>query len=131
MAALAANPALWPTNPLSVGYEYPDRVPEEVWRAYLTGIAGTMERARESERLIAALDASDIEAVGEQLRALDAPTLLVWGTGDPGFGIKWAYYLRDLIPGAQEVVEVDGAKLFFPEERPGDLVPHLGRHWGR
>jgi hypothetical protein len=43
----------------------------------------------------------------------------------------WAYYLRDLIPGAREVVEVDGAKLFFPEERPGDLVPHLDRHWGR
>ena len=37
----------------------------------------------------------------------------------------------DLIPGAREVVEVDGAKLFFPEERPGDLVPHLGQHWGR
>ena len=131
MAALAANPATWPTSPLSVGYQYPDRVPEEVWRAYLTGIAGTMERARESERLIAALDAADIEAVSQQLRALEAPTLLVWGTGDPGFGIKWAYYLRDLIPGAREVVEVDGAKLFFPEERPGDLIPHLRRHWGR
>ena len=131
MAALAANPATWPTSPLSVGYQYPDRVPEEVWRAYLTGIAGTMERACESERLIAAIDAADIEAVSQQLRALEAPTLLVWGTGDPGFGIKWAYYLRDLIPGAREVVEVDGAKLFFPEERPGDLIPHLRRHWGR
>jgi pimeloyl-ACP methyl ester carboxylesterase len=29
------------------------------------------------------------------------------------------------------VVEVDGAKVFFPEERRGDLVPHLRRHWGR
>ena len=56
---------------------------------------------------------------------------MVWGTGDPTFGIKWAYHLRDLIPGAREVIEVDGAKLFFPEERPGDLIPHLRRHWGR
>jgi pimeloyl-ACP methyl ester carboxylesterase len=131
MAGLAADPAAWPTNPLTVGYEHPERVPEEVWRAYLTGFAGTMERARESERLIAALDAADIEAVSEPLRALNAPTLLVWATEDQAFALKWAYFLRDLIPGAREVVEVDGAKLFFPEERPGDLVPHLRRHWGR
>jgi hypothetical protein len=45
--------------------------------------------------------------------------------------VKWAYYLRDLIPGAGDVIEVDGAKIFFPEERPGDLIPHLRRHWGR
>jgi hypothetical protein len=50
---------------------------------------------------------------------------------DTAFPVKWAYHLRDLIPGAREVVEIDGAKLFFPEERPEDLVPHLGRLWGR
>ena len=65
------------------------------------------------------------------LRALNVPTLLVWGTGDQAFGVKWAYYLRDMIPGAREVIEVDGAKVFFPEERPDDLVPHLRRQWGR
>jgi hypothetical protein len=27
------------------------------------------------------------------------------------------------------VVTVDGARLFFPEERPTDLVPHLEQHW--
>lgn len=131
VAAIAADPATWPTNPLTVAYQYPDRIADEVWGAYLTGVAGTLERARDFERLVAALDPADIEAVGEPLRTLDVPTLLVWGTGDTGFGIKWAYFLRDLIPGAREVVEVDGAKVFFPEERPGDLAPHLRRHWGR
>jgi hypothetical protein len=29
------------------------------------------------------------------------------------------------------VIEVDGAKLFFPEERPADLVPHVRRFWNR
>ena len=51
--------------------------------------------------------------------------------GDETFGVKWAYHLRDMIPGAKEVIEVDGAKLFFPEERPGDLSPHLRTLWGR
>jgi pimeloyl-ACP methyl ester carboxylesterase len=130
-ARLAADPATWPKHPMSMGYQYPDRVPADAWRDYLTGTAGTMERARDVERLLASLEAADIEAVGGELRALQAPTLLVWGTADTNFDLKWAYYLRDLIPGASEVVEIDGAKIFFPEERPEDLVPHLRRHWGR
>jgi hypothetical protein len=38
-------------------------------------------------------------------------------------------WLRDTIPGATEIVEIEGAKLFFPNERAADLVPHLQRHW--
>jgi pimeloyl-ACP methyl ester carboxylesterase len=131
LAAIVGDTANWPANPLGAGYEHPEQVPEEVWRAYLTAIGGTMERARDFERVIASLKPADMDAVSEPLRALDVPTLLVWGTGDAAFGIKWAYFLRDMIPGAHEVIEVDGAKVFFPEERPGDLIPHLRRHWGR
>jgi pimeloyl-ACP methyl ester carboxylesterase len=132
VAELAANPEMLAANPqANAGYQDPDRVSLDVWRDYATGIAGTIERARGFERLIASLDAADIEAAGGQLRTLQAPTLLVWGTADPNFPVKWAYHLRDLIPGARDVIEVDGAKMFFPEERPGDLIPHLRRHWGR
>jgi pimeloyl-ACP methyl ester carboxylesterase len=131
LAAIAADPASWPTNPLGSGYQHPEQVSSDVWDAYLSAIGGTMERARDFERTLAALDPADMDAVGEPLRALDVPTLLVWGTGDAAFGVKWAYYLRDMIPGAREVIEVDGAKVFFPEERPEELIPHLRRHWGR
>ena len=88
-----------------------------------------MERARQFERLLVALDAADLQAVTPQLRELTVPTLVVWGTGDTFFDISWAYWLRDTIPGTTRVVTVDGARLFFPEERPMDLVPHLERHW--
>jgi pimeloyl-ACP methyl ester carboxylesterase len=115
---------------MSTAYQYPDRVPEDALRDYLAGSA-TIERARDVERAVASLDAADIEAVGGRLRALNIPTLLVWGTADTTFPVQWAYYLRDLIPGAREVVEIDGAKIFFPEERPEDLVPHLRLHWVR
>jgi hypothetical protein len=27
------------------------------------------------------------------------------------------------------VVTVDGGRVFFPDERPEDLVPHLEEHW--
>ncbi|MGH3259971.1 MAG: alpha/beta fold hydrolase [Streptosporangiaceae bacterium] len=132
IVGLAANPQTLSTYPpLITNYQYPDRAPRDAWLDYVNGVARTIERAREFERLIASLDAADIAAAGPQLRTLQAPTLLVWGTGDANFDVKWAYHLRDLIPGAREVIEIDQARLFFPEERPEDLVPHLHRHWGR
>ena len=45
------------------------------------------------------------------------------------FDVSWAYWLRDTIPGTTGVVTVDGARLFFPDERAMDLVPHLEQHW--
>jgi hypothetical protein len=39
--------------------------------------------------------------------------------------------LKSLIPGASEVIEIDGGRLFFPEERPADLIDALHKHWAR
>ena len=64
-----------------------------------------------------------------QLRRLEAPTLIVWGTNDPFFHVKWAYWLRGTFPGARPVVELEGAKLFLPEERPDELAAALRQHW--
>ena len=111
------------------GYEHLDRVDPAVIRSYLEPCFGTLERAREFERLLAALDDADLAAVTPQLRELTVPTLIVWGTGDELFDVSWAYWLRDTIPGTTRVVTVDGARLFFPDERPMDLVPHLEQHW--
>ena len=110
-------------------YEHLDRIDPEVIRSYLEPCFGTLERARQFERLLLALDAGDLTAVTPQLREFTVPTLVVWGTGDKFFDVSWAYWLRDTIPGTTRVVTVDGARLFFPEERPQDLVPHLQQHW--
>ena len=111
------------------GYEHLDRIDRDVIRSYLQPCFGTIERARQFERLLVSLDVGDLQAVMPQLRELTVPTLVVWGTGDAFFDVSWAYWLRDTIPGTTRVVTVDGARLFFPEERPMDLVPHLEQHW--
>ena len=110
-------------------FEDPARLSAESVRAYLEPVASTLEAAREIERFITSLSAADLLAAEPALRELHAPTLIVWGTGDTFFALEWAYRLRDTIPGATEVVEVPGAKLFFPDERPADLVEPLRRHW--
>jgi pimeloyl-ACP methyl ester carboxylesterase len=111
------------------GYEHLDRVDPAVIRSYLEPCFGSLERAREFERLLTAMDDADLEAVTPRLRELTVPTLIVWGTGDAFFDVSWAYRLRDTIPGTTRVVTVDGARLFFPDERAMDLVPHLEQHW--
>jgi pimeloyl-ACP methyl ester carboxylesterase len=111
------------------GYEHLDLLDRAVLRSYLEPCIGTLERARQFERMLAALDAADLADVMPLLGKLTVPTLVAWGTGDTFFDVSWAYWLRDTIPGTTQVVTVDGARLFFPDERAMDLVPHLEQHW--
>ncbi|HEX4491886.1 MAG TPA: alpha/beta hydrolase [Acidimicrobiia bacterium] len=113
------------------GFEDPMFLSTDVVRDFLEPLGGTPERALQFERMIAKLEPSDLLAAEPALARLTVPTLVVWGTGDDFFDVKWAHWLRDTIPGVAEIVELDGAKLFFPLERPADLVPHLRRHWAR
>jgi pimeloyl-ACP methyl ester carboxylesterase len=116
---------------IGLNYEFPERLADETLRAYLEPICGTLESARHFERLLSSLDSADLLSAEPGLRRLTVPTLIVWGTADFHFEVKWAYWLREIIPGATEVVELPGAKLYFPDERAGELAVHLRRHWAR
>jgi pimeloyl-ACP methyl ester carboxylesterase len=111
------------------GYEDLSSLPPEIARAWLEPLCGTRERARQNERILPSLRSRDLLAIEPALRRLQVPTLIVWGTGDMFFRRKWAYWLRDTIPGATEVVEFDKARLFFPDERAAEFTAALRRHW--
>jgi pimeloyl-ACP methyl ester carboxylesterase len=104
-------------------------LPEDVARAWLEPLGGTAESARQFQRLLTSLHARDLLAIEPALARLQVPTLIVWGTADRAFRRKWAYWLRDTIPGATEVVEIDGGRLFFPDERAAEFTAALRRHW--
>ncbi len=103
-------------------------LPDEIARVWMEPQL-TPEGARQAQRLLLSLHARDLLAAEPALRRLQVPTLIVWGTGDRFFRVTWAYWLRDTIPGATEVVELDGARLFFPDERAAELTTALRRHW--
>ncbi|HEX9065882.1 MAG TPA: alpha/beta hydrolase [Streptosporangiaceae bacterium] len=113
------------------GYQDVGKLPADIARYWLDRAFGTPEAARQFQRLLVSLRASDLLAVEPALRRLDVPTLIVWGTSDVFFDRKWAYWLRDTIPGAADVIELAGARLFFPDERAGELAAALIRHWER
>ena len=43
--------------------------------------------------------------------------------------MKWSHWLADTIPGTRKRLELPGARLFFPEERPRELNAALREHW--
>jgi pimeloyl-ACP methyl ester carboxylesterase len=113
----------------AIGFEHPDRLSSEDFRTWLEPLFCSEATTRNLERFIAGFDNRQTVAVAPLLRELQAPTLIVWGTSDPFFPVKWAYWLRGAIPGAREVVELEGAKLFFPWERPDELAQAVRDFW--
>jgi pimeloyl-ACP methyl ester carboxylesterase len=112
-----------------LGYQDIESLPEDLARFWLETQFATPELARQNQRIMTSLHARDLVAVEPALARLQVPTLIVWGTGDIFFRLKWAYWLRDTIPGATEVVELAGARIFFPDERATELTAALRRHW--
>jgi pimeloyl-ACP methyl ester carboxylesterase len=132
-AALVAEPSLLREAPgLSLAFENPlslsDEAVADYAEAYVRPVFGTLEAGREFERLLTSVVAKDLIAIEPDLARLDVPTLIVWAVDDEFMDVRWAYWLRDTIPGATTVVEVPGT-LFFPDQRPEELIPHLRRFW--
>jgi pimeloyl-ACP methyl ester carboxylesterase len=111
------------------GYADVTALPEEVVEIWVRANWGTPERAKLFQRWIASLRADDLLAVEPELRRLEAPTLVAWGTDDVFFKPRWARWLVETIPGAREVTWVEGGRLFHPDERAADLAPALLAHW--
>ncbi|MGA7809680.1 alpha/beta fold hydrolase [Bradyrhizobium sp.] len=113
----------------SAGFEHPDRLEAADFRTWLAPLFEDEASTRNLERFIASFDNRQTVAVAPSLRQLQAPTLIVWGTSDDFFPVKWAYWLRGAIPGAREVIELEGAKLFFPWERSEEFAGALRNFW--
>lgn len=114
---------------LGPAYEHPDRVTDETIETYLRPFLTTAGRLRDLERFLLAFDCRHTLAIERPLAALRAPTLIVWGTDDVYFDVRWSHWLADTIPGTKRRAELAGARLFFPEERPQDLNRELRAHW--
>jgi pimeloyl-ACP methyl ester carboxylesterase len=114
---------------LAAGTQYHDRFDDEMLQGYFAPHSTSEEGAREVQRFLQSIDRQQLVEIMSEVRKLEVPTMMVWGTGDRFFTLDLAYWLKDNVPGAGEVVEIEGGTLFWPGERPDDLAPHLRRHW--
>src|ERR1700723_3791600 len=114
---------------LGPAYEWPEIVTDEDIETYLRPLVRTEQRTRDVQRFVEAFDNKHTRAIEPQLRALRAPTLIAWATDDIYFPAKWAHWLAATIPGGKPPVELEGARLFFPEERADKFNRLLRNHW--
>jgi pimeloyl-ACP methyl ester carboxylesterase len=130
LEAMLADKTIY-RSPAELGpaYEHPERLGDEDIERYLRPFVRTERRTRELQRFLAAFDNQHTLAIEDRLKALKAPTLIVWGTDDVYFDVKWSHWLASSIPGTRRRVEFQGARLFFPEERWQELNQELREHW--
>ncbi len=130
LEAMLADKAFY-RSPEALGpaYEHPERLPDEAIEIYLGPLVASERRTEDFGRFLAAFDASHTVAIEQQLRQLKAPTLIVWGTDDVYFDVKWSRWLEEAIPGVRRRVELKGARIFFPEERAETFNSELRAHW--
>jgi pimeloyl-ACP methyl ester carboxylesterase len=114
---------------LGPAYEHPERVSDDSIETYLRPLVRTERRTIDLQRFLAAFDNRHTLAVEPGLKTLQAPTLIVWGTDDVYFDVKWSHWLADNIPGTRRRIELKGARIFFPEERPAEFNQELRAHW--
>jgi len=109
-------------------YERAQDVADETYEAYLRPLVFSPQRVRDLERFFAAWDNKQTVRIQKNLAALPVPTLIVWGTDDIFFDVKWSLWLEKTIPGARRI-EYQGARLLFPEERPQEFNQDLREHF--
>ena len=114
---------------LGPAYEHPETATDEDIEIYLRPHLRSEQRTRDLERFVGAFDHKYTLAIEPQLRKLQSPTLIVWGTDDVYFPVKWAHWLAEAIPGAKPPVELAGARIFFPEERADAFNELLRAQW--
>jgi pimeloyl-ACP methyl ester carboxylesterase len=114
---------------LGPAYEHPELISDATIEQYLCPFVRSEQRTRNLEHFLAAFDSKHTLAIEDRLRTLRAPTLIVWGTDDVYFDVKWGRWLSETIPGTRKYVELKGARIFFPEERWQDFDKELRRFW--
>jgi pimeloyl-ACP methyl ester carboxylesterase len=115
--------------PLFRSYADPGILTDELIRLYLQPLLSSPQRIDAFQRYWLGFDNAQTVAIHDALKKLQVPTLVVWGLKDIFFDKKWAYWLKDTIPGARRVVEVEDGRLFFPEDRPDTLTAPMLEFW--
>ena len=128
-AMLADKSVYRSPDALGPAYEHVERLSDADIDLYLQPFLRTPQRLRDFERFLAAFDNKHTRAIEKRLKALAAPTLIVWGTDDIYFDVRWSRWLAETIPGTRKRVEYEGARIFFPEERWQDFNRELRAHW--
>ena len=110
-------------------FEDPSIVSDGDVEAYLRPLARTETRLEDFRRFLASIDEAQVKAIEPQLRDFEKPTAIIWGDDDVFFDVRWSHWLAETIPGTRMRVELKGARLLFPWERPAEFNRLVREFW--
>lgn len=115
---------------LGQAYTHPETLTPELLEIYLRPLVQTPLRRKQYDQALIVLEKNVLQPVEPQLRTLEAPVRMVWGTADTIFGLDSASYLDRLYPHSRGIRRIEGAKLFWPEEFPQIIAEEARKLWG-
>jgi pimeloyl-ACP methyl ester carboxylesterase len=114
---------------LGLAYERPEGVDDDTIETYLRPHVRSPRRVHDLERFVNAFDCRHTVAIEAALKAVQAPTLIAWGTDDVYFGLEWSHWLEKTLTGTRRRMELKGGRIFFPEERASEFNEAVRTHW--
>jgi len=111
-------------------YMTPANVTDETIEYYFKPLVSSPLRKLQLNRYLADLEPNPLLAIEPELRRLETPTRMVWGTADALFPVRWANWLDQTLPGSRGVRLVEGGRLFWPEEMPELVAGEARALWG-
>jgi haloalkane dehalogenase len=115
---------------LGQAYTNPATLTPELIEIYLRPIAQSPLRQKQYDQALIGLEKNVLQPIEAQLRQLDVPVRILWGTADTIFNPASADYLDHLFPRSRGIRHIEGAKLFWPEEFPDIVAQEARKLWG-
>ncbi len=107
-----------PTNPTDEALDY-----------YLGPLVSSPERKALTNAYAVGLDPNPLAGIEPALKRCKVPTRILWGTADNIFSKDSPAYLDRTMGNSFGVRWVEGAKLFFPEEKPELIAEEATSLW--
>jgi haloalkane dehalogenase len=111
-------------------FTYPDRLADETIDMYLGPLVESPQRKALTNAYAIGLAPNPLAGTEPMLKQSQLPARIIWGTGDTIFSQADAAYLDKTLPRSRGVRQIDGAKLFFPEEFPDVIAEEARKLWG-
>ncbi len=94
----------------------------EFFDLFIAPLFADRRKLRGQLQLMANWDYGFVDGLASVHSKIVAPTQLLWGTSDSVFPLKKARRMVEQFGGPVELHTIDGAKLFWHEERPAELA---------
>lgn len=115
---------------LGVAYSQPGFLTDELLDVYLRPLVKTSLRQQQFNALLIGLEDNFLLPIEPDLKRLQCPVRILWGTADTLFKPESPDYLDHLFPNSRGVRRIAGARLFWPEELPAILAEEAQKLWG-